>query len=665
MTARSRSQFDVSWSAADGADGYMIELDGSGMPTFQEIGRVKGGILAYRVSDVTGGETYRARIRACGTVGDETTCSAPSPTAEVTMPPARATPPSVPPAPTVTVKTREALELRWPEHESHATYRVEVRGRGNDRFREVAALGYGETAKEVGDLRRSSRYTLRVRACDGSTCSAFGNDITIDTDVPSSPPAVTVTEGRTAAPPSAPRATAVSPTELRVTWQPVAGADAYAIEAKDETDPEFVEVARVSDGTAFGLPTTPDTSMSFRYRWCATDRCSLASPPTRVSAPAVLSPLTPSHADELWYMTARSLLKIEWSAVVLGVLLVVLVHARPSPRLRALLVVVLGVAMLSEAVGYAEEQINGDQNRAAVAYERGDFVMTDPWAFKIPGPAAQQAFDEALEQDQYRAVVVCPPGQATRLCSPHISAFWGLRLADGYSPGIPRRLTRLPWSDADLGLRTISFTSFDTLPWPILSFVGVKHAIGVTQAMYRNVPEDGTDRDVLPSDVRIVENPLTPIPRELFAASIRPVVDLSEAAAVTFPTGGGLVPDVAAGSVVEQYDGPLELATDGAISARYGDDAVDVELSPSGRTRFLVLNELYHPLWRATVDGAPSRIYPTNVVMRGVVVPPGATRVRMRFEPLARPSVLAGFLVVGVVLLLGGAWALRRFEASQ
>ena len=74
-------------------------------------------------------------------------------------------------------------------------------------------------------------------------------------------------------------------------------------------------------------------------------------------------------------MTARSVLKIEWAAVVLGVLLAVLVWARRAPRLRAMLVVALGIAMLSEAVDYAEEQINGDQNRAAVAYERGDFVM--------------------------------------------------------------------------------------------------------------------------------------------------------------------------------------------------------------------------------------------------------------------------------------------------
>jgi hypothetical protein len=103
------------------------------------------------------GETYRSRILACGTADDPSTCSAPSPTAEVAMPAARVAPPSVPPAPAVIVKSRESLELRWPDHESHAAYKVELRGRGNDRFREVATVASGETVRELGDLRADSR----------------------------------------------------------------------------------------------------------------------------------------------------------------------------------------------------------------------------------------------------------------------------------------------------------------------------------------------------------------------------------------------------------------------------------------------------------------------------------------------------------------------------
>ncbi len=47
--------------------------------------------------------------------------------------------------------------------------------------------------------------------------------------------------------------------------------------------------------------------------------------------------------------------------------------------------------------------------------------------------------------------------------------------------------------------------------------------------------------------------------------------------------------------------------------------------------RFLVLNELYHPAWRAWVDGREGTIYPTNVVMQGLVMPAGAAAVE-RFE---------------------------------
>jgi hypothetical protein len=59
---------------------------------------------------------------------------------------------------------------------------------------------------------------------------------------------------------------------------------------------------------------------------------------------------------------------------------------------------------------------------------------------------------------------------------------------------------------------------------------------------------------------------------------------------------------------------------------------IDVE-APSGG--ILLLNDVWHPWWRATVDGKPREILKADVIFRAVSVPPGRHMVRFTFHPLA------------------------------
>jgi hypothetical protein len=66
---------------------------------------------------------------------------------------------------------------------------------------------------------------------------------------------------------------------------------------------------------------------------------------------------------------------------------------------------------------------------------------------------------------------------------------------------------------------------------------------------------------------------------------------------------------------------------------RYGNTAIEIEAeAPDGG--FLVLNDAWHPWWRAEVDGQPARILKANVLFRAVPVSPGVHRVRFVFAPL-------------------------------
>jgi hypothetical protein len=78
----------------------------------------------------------------------------------------------------------------------------------------------------------------------------------------------------------------------------------------------------------------------------------------------------------------------------------------------------------------------------------------------------------------------------------------------------------------------------------------------------------------------------------------------------------------------------------------------------------LVLADAYYPGWRAFVDGKESKLYPTNYVMRSVLVPAGTHSVEFRYDPLSFKLGASISLVtlIGVVGWL--AWALRRKAIS-
>jgi uncharacterized membrane protein YfhO len=65
---------------------------------------------------------------------------------------------------------------------------------------------------------------------------------------------------------------------------------------------------------------------------------------------------------------------------------------------------------------------------------------------------------------------------------------------------------------------------------------------------------------------------------------------------------------------------------------RYRNTDIEIEAdAPNGG--FVVLNDVWHPWWRATVDDQPAAILKANVLFRAVVVPPGRHLVHFTFHP--------------------------------
>lgn len=78
---------------------------------------------------------------------------------------------------------------------------------------------------------------------------------------------------------------------------------------------------------------------------------------------------------------------------------------------------------------------------------------------------------------------------------------------------------------------------------------------------------------------------------------------------------------------------PRKSSGGSATITHYENTLVEVEVNaPKGGV--LLLNDVWHPWWFATIDGMPTKILRANGVFRAVVLPAGAKQVQFRFEPL-------------------------------
>jgi hypothetical protein len=100
-------------------------------------------------------------------------------------------------------------------------------------------------------------------------------------------------------------------------------------------------------------------------------------------------------------------------------------------------------------------------------------------------------------------------------------------------------------------------------------------------------------------------------------------------------------------------------------------DTVELEVT-SDCGGVLVLSDMYYPGWKATVNGEDSKVYATDVALRGVAVPEGESRVVFRYEPssfrLGLVAFAAGVIALLVLLVTGvlasGWWQRRRAAAN-
>jgi hypothetical protein len=139
------------------------------------------------------------------------------------------------------------------------------------------------------------------------------------------------------------------------------------------------------------------------------------------------------------------------------------------------------------------------------------------------------------------------------------------------------------------------------------------------------------------SDAFIYENPLA-LPRVMYVADWKTAdfnALIKTGAWPKFdPTRTVLLEQAPEGFDEQPALGGRRAAVGQVSIVRYENTLVEVEVRTE-QPGFVVLNDVWHPWWTATVDDAPSEILRANVLFRAVPVPAGRHRLRFQFEPLA------------------------------
>jgi hypothetical protein len=242
-----------------------------------------------------------------------------------------------------------------------------------------------------------------------------------------------------------------------------------------------------------------------------------------------------------------------------------------------------------------------------------------------------------------------------------IGMMWGIRLMDGYASGVPHRLSVLP--NLKVTLHDIRYPSASEIGWKTLSFLNVRQAIQMSKELYENAGLR------IPEGVQLVKNPSPYVyPRAYFADTTQAVDTAGAESAVDGELNG------VAGEALHQRF-PIDYVeggdsgtfdSSGDLHWSGGGDRLSFDFPASSQPRFLVVNEIWDAGWTAYVDGQQVPVRPTNVAMRGVLVPAGASQVVMVYHSLLWWAWwYTGGLALVFALVVFAAWKAPSYLANR
>jgi hypothetical protein len=361
--------------------------------------------------------------------------------------------------------------------------------------------------------------------------------------------------------------------------------------------------------------------------------------------------------------------------------------------------IVVATFAFVETVTYAHFKVDGPHTWTyPIPFGTSNYMNVPPAVMRPPGEERLKAFAEKLEVGDFRSALLSersfyPDGALTS----HISQFWRARMIGGYGTGVPKRLADLPWPEGVRSLRTIELRSMSDVDPALLSLLNVKYLLILSPDLYFDIASErpDTSRSALtlgstayPGEIvniegisfGVIKNPLAPLARHFLVEKVTGVRETptvqgtalqvrahpaneSHDGAGTPALIGERIDQLTSHSLAEDFGGAEVFDASGPLDVAYKDDVIDVSVIPSNRDRFLVINERYHPDWRARAATEDIPIFPTNAVMMGIRIPATLDRIQLRFEPFSSSRAAHMLTLLALVTFLaaiGAFWFWSR-----